>query len=278
MLRGWGDALAWLGKHQEAEQVFSHGVVAGYWDEPLCRSVPELRMILQGPDRALRYFPSDIELMESVVKPIRELLGVVQEELDQALQHPRGLAGSLESAGLHTSQSWEVLPLMIDGQINRKVCSKWARTCMMLAGLPSLAVRNGQVKISMMEPGTIVRPHAGPSNARLRVHCGLVVPSGEARIRVGRTWRSWTAGECFVFDESCEHEVVIGPDVSGHRIVLIADVVNVLLEDAEDFKAALSEHATPKTVKKAEISQRVFHRRWKKFKGTPDDLLTASEL
>ena len=42
---------------------------------------------------------------------------------------------------------------------------------------PSLIVKSGQVKLSLMTNGTHVRPHAGPSNSRLRMHCALIVPN-----------------------------------------------------------------------------------------------------
>lgn len=46
----------------------------------------------------------------------------------------------------------------------------------------------------------------GPSNLKLRIHMGVVVPPG-CRIRVADEWHTWREGECLVFDESFEHEV-----------------------------------------------------------------------
>lgn len=36
--------------------------------------------------------------------------------------------------------------------------------------------RLGQVKFSLISPGTTVLPHCGPSNMRLRLHLGLRIP------------------------------------------------------------------------------------------------------
>ena len=74
---------------------------------------------------------------------------------------------------------------------------------------------------SRLRPGTHIGAHCGPSNLRLRCHLGLVVPEG-CRIRVGREVRSWTAGECLVFDDSFEHEV--WHDGADDRVVLICDL------------------------------------------------------
>lgn len=40
-----------------------------------------------------------------------------------------------------------------------------------------------QIKYSIMHPGTHVWPHTGPTNCRLRMHLGLVIPKEGCRIR-----------------------------------------------------------------------------------------------
>lgn len=40
-----------------------------------------------------------------------------------------------------------------------------------------------QIKFSVMQPGTHVWPHTGPTNCRLRMHLGLVIPKHGCRIR-----------------------------------------------------------------------------------------------
>ena len=86
-----------------------------------------------------------------------------------------------------------------------------------------------------MSPGTRVLPHAGPTNLRLRLQLPLRLHrQGDARMRVAPWgWRTWTANESFVFDESCEHEVEVGG--SGGRTVLLVDFANSLLSSQEDY-------------------------------------------
>ena len=85
-----------------------------------------------------------------------------------------------------------------------------------------------------MAPGTRVLPHAGPTNLRLRLQLPIRVhEQDDSRMRVGaQGWRSWTANESFVFDESCEHEVEIG---NGARTVLLVDFANPLLMSVQDY-------------------------------------------
>ena len=91
----------------------------------------------------------------------------------------------------------------------------------MIELFPPALCRRGQVKFSIMHPGTHVWPHTGPTNCRLRAHLGLVVPEG-AFLRVANETRTWSQGQFIIFDDSFEHEV--WHNGSSYRLVLIVDV------------------------------------------------------
>lgn len=76
----------------------------------------------------------------------------------------------------------------------------------------------GEILISALAPGTRLKPHCVQNNFRLTCHLGLLCPQG-ARIRVGPTWRTWNEGECLLFDDSYEHEVL--NEGEGLRVVLL---------------------------------------------------------
>lgn len=48
---------------------------------------------------------------------------------------------------------------------------------------PEPVLGSFQIKFSVMQPGTHVWPHTGPTNCRLRMHLGLVIPKHGCRIR-----------------------------------------------------------------------------------------------
>uniref|UniRef100_A0A3B4A4F8 Aspartyl/asparaginy/proline hydroxylase domain-containing protein n=1 Tax=Periophthalmus magnuspinnatus TaxID=409849 RepID=A0A3B4A4F8_9GOBI len=70
-----------------------------------------------------------------------------------------------------------------------------------------------QIKFSVMHPGTHVWPHTGPTNCRLRLHLGLVIP---------KTGCQWEEGKVLIFDDSFEHEV--WQDADSFRLIFIIDV------------------------------------------------------
>ena len=87
--------------------------------------------------------------------------------------------------------------------------------------------------ISLLEPGTHIAAHCGPSNARLRAHVTLR-HAGGAALRVAHEERAWVEGDALVFDDSFEHEV--WHNGSDPRVVLILDFWHPQLPAAErDF-------------------------------------------
>ena len=92
-------------------------------------------------------------------------------------------------------------------------------------GLPK-----GSVEFSILDEGTHIKPHCGPSNHKWRFHLGVIVPSGgTTSIRVGDpealdSRRPWEEGKVIMFDDSYEHEVFHEGLGQGPRVVLIVDV------------------------------------------------------
>lgn len=84
---------------------------------------------------------------------------------------------SEESEQLREMGDWKQFELFSRGS-KRAQCSKAPITCQLISEFePAAGCRRGQVKFSVMEPGTHVWPHCGPTNCRLRAHLGLIVPS-----------------------------------------------------------------------------------------------------
>eukprot|EP00750_Incisomonas_marina_P017473 INCI2075.1.p1 GENE.INCI2075.1~~INCI2075.1.p1 ORF type:complete len:496 (-),score=77.51 INCI2075.1:209-1696(-) len=180
-----------------------------------------------------------------------------------------------ETAGLHVRHQvggrWLQLVLFRNGQMDARNCGaksgsghpRLQRSCNAVRALveevPEVLVKEGQIKLSVLAPGTSVRPHCGPVDTRLRLHCALAVPSTQntqgllPQLRVGTSTRSWHQNQCFIFDESCEHSVDWFNDSkplqegiasgSSWRVVLIVDFANPLLAASHDFASALIEGA-----------------------------------
>ena len=80
-----------------------------------------------------------------------------------------------------------------------------------------------KAQFSTMAPGVHVRPHTGPTNAKLTLHYGLAVPEGTS-IRVASERRPFAQRGLIAFDDSFVHEV--WHDGSGHRTTLVLHVAH----------------------------------------------------
>lgn len=138
----------------------------------------------------------------------------------------------------------------VDG--NCAMCPAAAAAADAVASAASLALAGGgEILLSILDPGTHLRPHCGPSNNRLTVHLGLVVPPG-CSITVGGDTRGWTEGEAIVFDDSFEHEVThAGTLEDGPRVVLMMNVWHPALVGHPEAQAASLERFAAQQVQYA---------------------------
>ena len=103
-----------------------------------------------------------------------------------------------------------------------KNCNILPITTSILERIPDIVSHvKGAAKISVLQPGTVIKPHSGPSNTRIRLHLGIKV-SKEASITVGNETRTWTEGKILAFDDSYTHSVIHRGEAP--RIALIADI------------------------------------------------------
>ncbi|MFD5823967.1 aspartyl/asparaginyl beta-hydroxylase domain-containing protein [Lentzea sp. NPDC060358] len=125
---------------------------------------------------------------------------------------------------------WDQVTLYDMGHRFDDACERFPVTAGVIEGIPEASSGGpGAVTLSWLYPGSHILPHCGGSNARQRVHLGLVVPEGP-RMRVGDQILRWREGDCLVFDDSFEHEV--WHEGTEPRVVLLMDVSHAGLDDS----------------------------------------------
>jgi len=211
-----GDALTRLGRPQEARQVYIEGEAEGVFLSRDQRSLYNVDHLSGRPwwDKEATSYAAFFNDLESRWQIIRDE-GVAL----LTLEAPHGFTDEAEN--LRETGDWQQFELFSRGRKNVNHCKKAPKTCEIIESFPPALCKRGQVKFSIMQPGTHVWPHTGPTNCRIRSHLGLVVPEG-ARLRVSNVTQSWTEGKVLIFDDSFEHEVWHqGP---SYRLVLIVDL------------------------------------------------------
>eukprot|EP00746_Dinoflagellata_sp_MGD_P146092 gnl/MRDRNA2_/MRDRNA2_78610_c0_seq1.p1 gnl/MRDRNA2_/MRDRNA2_78610_c0~~gnl/MRDRNA2_/MRDRNA2_78610_c0_seq1.p1 ORF type:complete len:524 (+),score=94.95 gnl/MRDRNA2_/MRDRNA2_78610_c0_seq1:190-1572(+) len=148
-----------------------------------------------------------------------------------------GRAGAVHDGGLAKSGKWMEVPLFANQVQVKEYAEYFPETLRILqqscGDATGLALSGGgDVIFSVITPGTRLRPHTGPTNARLTCHLGIHVPWRQEKlwVRCANETRGWEEGKCIVFDDSYEHEVAYedpGLDAQGclakPRVVLLAN-------------------------------------------------------
>lgn len=128
-----------------------------------------------------------------------------------------------EEENLREKGEWGQYTLWQQGKKVGNSCQGVPKTCSLLERYSeATGCKRGQIKFSVMHPGTHVWPHTGPTNCRLRMHLGLVIPKHGCRIRCTDQTREWEEGKVLIFDDSFEHEV--WQEADSYRLIFIVDV------------------------------------------------------
>uniref|UniRef100_A0A8C4PWA3 Un-named hu7910 n=1 Tax=Eptatretus burgeri TaxID=7764 RepID=A0A8C4PWA3_EPTBU len=212
-----GDALQRAGRLAESYIWYERGHKRGHFLSVLQRSLYNVNNLQAQPwwTTAETGYTSLVRALEKGWHTIRdEALAVVDKQQSLFLS---------EDENLRKSGNWKQFTLWQQGRRNEKSCLQTPRTCAIMERFPeSVGCTRGQVKFSIMQPGTHVWPHTGPTNCRLRLHLGLVIPPDGCSIRCGNETRYWEEGKVLIFDDSFEHEV--WQDAQSYRLIFIVDV------------------------------------------------------
>lgn len=148
---------------------------------------------------------------------------------DELFRYSSSLTLDSHPQDLADRGKWSVLYFFAGGtqtEVTRRACPIITEILDDVAGTGQA----GNTYLSVLEGGTHIQKHFGPTNARLRCHLGLSVPEG-AKIRIGEDIYRWEDGKCLIFDDAFEHEV--WNDSDQERAVLIIDFWHPDMTEAE---------------------------------------------
>uniref|UniRef100_A0A3B4CRZ0 Un-named hu7910 n=1 Tax=Pygocentrus nattereri TaxID=42514 RepID=A0A3B4CRZ0_PYGNA len=212
-----GDALQRMGDANEAyewyETGYQHGHFASVWQRSLY-NVPGLR--------AQPWWTAKETGFTDLVRMLERNWMTIRDEALAVLDTSSGLFLP-EDENLRETGNWGQFTLWQQGRKVGTSCQSVPKTCAFLERYPeATSCKRGQIKFSVMQPGTHVWPHTGPTNCRLRMHLGLVIPHTGCRIRCTNQTREWEEGKVLIFDDSFEHEV--WQEADSYRLIFIVDV------------------------------------------------------
>ncbi|XP_049541652.1 midasin-like isoform X3 [Anopheles darlingi] len=210
-----GDALQRLGRTAEAHDIYRRGVQRKLFLSLYQRSLYNVDGLRSRP-----FWTEQQTTYAGELESIRSQWTLIRDEGLKLLNSAGVFVNETEN--LRDRGDWKQLELFARGARVERNCARAPLTCRLVEQhFPAARTcKRGQVKFSVMHPGTHVWPHCGPTNCRIRAHLGLNVPSG-TYIRVAEETRSWENGKWLIFDDSFEHEV--WHNGTATRLVLIVD-------------------------------------------------------
>ncbi|XP_020944988.1 aspartyl/asparaginyl beta-hydroxylase isoform X15 [Sus scrofa] len=211
-----GDAMQRVG-NKEAYKWYELGHQRGHFASVWQRSLYNVRGLRAQP----WWTPKETGYTE-LVKSLERNWKLIRDEGLAVMDRTQGLFLP-EDENLREKGDWSQFTLWQQGRKNENACKGAPKTCSLLDKFPeTTGCRRGQIKYSVMHPGTHVWPHTGPTNCRLRMHLGLVIPKEGCKIRCANETKTWEEGKVLIFDDSFEHEV--WQDAKSFRLIFIVDV------------------------------------------------------
>ncbi|XP_010137574.1 PREDICTED: aspartyl/asparaginyl beta-hydroxylase [Buceros rhinoceros silvestris] len=211
-----GDALQRMGD-KEAYKWYELGYQRGHFASVWQRSLYNVKGLKAQP-----WWTARETGYTELVKSLEKHWKLIRDEGLAVMDKKRSLFLP-EDENLREKGDWSQFTLWQQGRRNENACKSVPKTCALLERFPeATGCRRGQIKYSIMHPGTHVWPHTGPTNCRLRMHLGLVIPREGCRIRCAQENRTWEEGKVLIFDDSFEHEV--WQDAENYRLIFIVDV------------------------------------------------------
>ncbi|KAM3841582.1 aspartyl/asparaginyl beta-hydroxylase [Vipera latastei] len=211
-----GDAMQRVG-NKEAYKWYELGYQRGHFASVWQRSLYNVKGLKAQP-----WWTAKETGYTELVKSLEKNWKVIRDEGLAVMDRSKGLFLP-EDENLREKGDWSQFTLWQQGRKNENACNSVPKTCALLEHFSdATGCRRGQIKYSVMHPGTHVWPHTGPTNCRLRMHLGLVIPKEGCRIRCAQETRFWEEGKILIFDDSFEHEV--WQDADAYRLIFIVDV------------------------------------------------------
>ncbi|KAM9690383.1 aspartyl/asparaginyl beta-hydroxylase [Dama dama] len=211
-----GDAMQRVG-NKEAYRWYELGHQRGHFASVWQRSLYNVQGLKAQP-----WWTAKETGYTELVRSLERNWKLIRNEGLAAMDKTQGLFLP-EDENLREKGDWSQFTLWQQGRKNENACKGAPKTCSLLDKFPeTTGCRRGQIKYSIMHPGTHVWPHTGPTNCRLRMHLGLVIPKEGCKIRCANETRTWEEGKVLIFDDSFEHEV--WQDAASFRLIFIVDV------------------------------------------------------
>jgi aspartyl/asparaginyl beta-hydroxylase (cupin superfamily) len=183
------------------------------------------------------------------VRTLEENWDVIRRELDSLLEESGDrLKPYFNRSMAWPPRQWKTLGFYFWGLKLHRNCKGCPNITRILDSIPGLTAGS----LSVLEAGANINPHQGDTNAIIRAHLGLRVPSAlpDCGFQVGKEIRPWEEGKMLLF---CDAHTHTAWNHSGERRMVL--IVDVMLPEFAGQEGAICSH-----VLASSLLQRVYQR------------------
>lgn len=166
------------------------------------------------------FFYSNEEL--KWLKPLEEKFSQIKTELDDFISIKNNAIEPYFNTKLASNKNdWKLAVFYFWGYKNEENCKYIPVLNGILNQIPGFL----SAGLSILKANTTIKPHIGDTDAVIRVHLGLKIPSElpSCGIKVGSEERSWQEGKTLAFCDAHEHSV--WNKTKEDRYLLIIDIL-----------------------------------------------------
>lgn len=160
--------------------------------------------------------PSDFEW----TKILEANFDVIKQETESFLKEKK-LTPYFNESLSDKKDSWKTSGMLHWGLFEKKNYPYFKKTWDCIKAVPGLV----SFSVSSLNPGSEIKEHNGDTNAIIRVHLPIIVPSDitECSFTVGNETRAWEEGKVLLFNDAHLHSA---KNLSNRsRVVLILDII-----------------------------------------------------
>lgn len=145
----------------------------------------------------------------------------IKSELDEFIKSGHKLWPYFDNDIVTKENNWKTIPFYAWGVKFFKNCKKAPVTTKVLESIPGMV----SASFNLLKEETDIVPHYGDTNAIVRCHLGLVIPTGlpDVGFKVCEEERGWTEGELLLFCDAHLHTA--WNHSKEERYILLFDVI-----------------------------------------------------
>lgn len=157
---------------------------------------------------------------EKGIQLLEKSSDIILEELNAYLKN-HVFESHFNTTMVEKPKSWKVRSLKVWGVEMYKIQKHFPETMNLINKIDGVI----NIGFNLLEPGATIKPHCGDTNAIIRCHLGLIIPSetNDCALQVNDEIKHWNQRKVLAFNDAYEHKAWNKTD--KQRVIMLFDIL-----------------------------------------------------